>query len=55
LIAYLSLAAEDRLALIDDTSTQTLVWTDSNGQKRQATLPLVIFNQRSGVFELGLP
>lgn len=46
LIAYLSLAAEDRLALIDDTNTQTLVWTDSDGQRRQATLPLVIFNQR---------
>lgn len=45
LIAYLSLAAEDRLALIDDTNTQTLVWTDSEGAGRQATLPLVIFSQ----------
>jgi hypothetical protein len=45
LIAYLSLAAEDRRALIDDTDTQTLVWTDSDGKQRQATLPLVIFNQ----------
>ena len=46
LIAYLSLAAEDRRALIDDTSTQTLVWTDGDGNQRQATLPLVIFSQR---------
>lgn len=46
LIAYLSLAAEDRAAFIDDTHTQTLVWTDSDGHGRQATLPLVIFNQR---------
>jgi hypothetical protein len=45
LIAYLSLAAEDRRALIDDTSTQTLVWTDGDGNHRQATLPLVIFSQ----------
>jgi Protein of unknown function (DUF3375) len=45
LIAYMSLAAEDRGALIDDTDTQRLVWTDSDGKQRQATLPLVIFNQ----------
>ncbi len=46
LVAYLSLAAEDRLALIDDTRTQTLAWADDEGRRRQATLPLVIFNQR---------
>jgi flagellar motility protein MotE (MotC chaperone) len=45
LVAYLSLAAEDRHALIADADTQTLVWTDSDGQVRQATLPLIIFNQ----------
>jgi hypothetical protein len=47
LITYLSLAAEDRLALIDDTATQTLSWTDTDGVRRQATLPLVVFNQRA--------
>jgi hypothetical protein len=47
LITYLSLAAEDRLALIDDTATQTLSWTDTDGIRRQATLPLVVFNQRA--------
>jgi hypothetical protein len=46
LIAYLSLAAEDRAAVIDDTGTETLVWIDDEGVRRQATLPLVIFNQR---------
>jgi hypothetical protein len=46
LVAYLSLAAEDRLTLIDDTRTQTLGWTDDAGRRRQATLPLVVFSQR---------
>ena len=46
LIAYLSLAAEDRLAVIDDSGAQTFVWADEKGRRRQATLPLVIFNQR---------
>jgi len=46
LIAYLSLAAEDRLAVIDDTGAQTFAWTDETGRRRQATLPLVVFNQR---------
>jgi hypothetical protein len=47
LITYLSLAAEDRLALIDATATQTLSWLDAEGVRRQATLPLVVFNQRA--------
>jgi hypothetical protein len=46
LVTYLSLAAEDRLAVIDDTGAQTFVWTDEAGRRRQATLPLVVFNQR---------
>jgi hypothetical protein len=58
LVAYLSLATEDQLALIDDTNTQTLVWTDSDGRGRQATLPLVIFSRVSrdtAVFDWGSP
>ncbi len=46
LIAYLSLAAESRSAVIDDRSKQTLSWMDSAGIERRATLPLVIFSQR---------
>jgi hypothetical protein len=45
LVAYLSLAAEDGAALIDDGRTQTLSWTDPAGSRRRATLPLVIFSR----------
>ena len=45
LIAYLSIAAEDRMALIDDHDTQTIRWTDQTGDVRQATVPLVIFSR----------
>lgn len=43
LVAYFSLAAEDRAAIIDDTQSQTLIWADSDGIQRQATLPRVVF------------
>jgi hypothetical protein len=45
LVAYLSLAAEDRHALIEDTQKQTVHWTDDAGHERQATLPLVIYSR----------
>jgi flagellar motility protein MotE (MotC chaperone) len=45
IIAYLSLAAEDRMAVIDDGRRQTLAWTDAAGKARRATVPLVIFNR----------
>ena len=44
-MAYLSLAAEDEGAAIDDRAKQTLEWTDEAGVRRQATLPLVIFSR----------
>ena len=47
LVTYLSLAAEDRLALIDDTAKQTVSWIDAEGIRRQATLPQVIFTRRA--------
>jgi Protein of unknown function (DUF3375) len=47
LVTYLSLAAEDRLALIDDSAKQTVSWTDAEGVHRQATLPRVIFTRRA--------
>lgn len=48
LVSYLSVAAGDDCAVIDDRSRQTITWTDHDGCPRQATLPLVIFS-RSGM------
>jgi hypothetical protein len=45
LIAYLSVAAEDDGATIDDRMKQTLEWMDESGARRQATLPLVTFSR----------
>jgi hypothetical protein len=45
LVAYLSLAADDRRAVIDDDHRQTVTWTDATGQARQATLPLVVYSR----------
>lgn len=45
LVAYLSLAADDGKALIDESRTQTVAWTDGRGHGRQATLPTVIFSR----------
>ena len=45
LIAYLSLAADDARAVIDDQHKQTIEWTDKDGHRRQVTLPLVIFGR----------
>ena len=42
-VAYLSLAAEDNHALIDDEHKQILAWTDATGCQRQATVPLVVY------------
>lgn len=46
LVAYMSLAAERRFAVIDDASKQTIHWTDDVGSWRQATLPLIIFTRQ---------
>jgi hypothetical protein len=43
LVAYLSLAADDEAAIIDDRERRTVVWVDDEGRRRQAVLPLVIF------------
>jgi hypothetical protein len=43
IVAYLSIAADDSHALIDDEQKQTLVWTDPTGCERQATVPLVVY------------
>jgi hypothetical protein len=43
LVAYLSLASDDRAAVIDEERRQSIVWTDTEGRHRQASVPLVIF------------
>ncbi len=45
LVAYLSLAADEKTAVIDDTNTQRFSWSDDAGRTRRATLPLVIFSR----------
>ncbi len=45
LVAYLSLAADDGKALIDESRMETVAWTDQRGDSRQATLPTVIFSR----------
>ena len=45
LIAYLSLAAEDRRAQIDERRTQAIDWLDSEGRPRRATLPVIVFSR----------
>lgn len=45
LVAYLSLAADDGNAIIDDSIPQTVVWTDDTGRTRRATLPTVVFTR----------
>jgi hypothetical protein len=43
LVAYLSVASDDRFAVIDDTRTDQISWCDADGAVKQATLPCVIF------------
>ena len=43
LIAYLSLAADDAKAVIDDARPEAVDWIDESGSLRRATLPTVIF------------
>jgi hypothetical protein len=43
LVAYMSLAADDRNAAIDDRQQQQLFWSDREGRTREATLPLIVF------------
>lgn len=43
LVTYMSLAADDRNAAIDDRQQQRLVWRDREDRTREATLPLIVF------------
>lgn len=43
LVTYLSLASEDPAAIIDEQRREAIVWTDAEGRRRKASVPLVIF------------
>ncbi|MCL4765299.1 MAG: DUF3375 family protein [Hyphomicrobiaceae bacterium] len=43
LVAYISLASDDPAAIIDGQQCESIVWTDADGRRRQATVPLVLF------------
>jgi len=45
LVTYLAIAAEDAGGLIDDRKTQTVTWTQADGQQRRARMPLVVFSR----------
>ncbi len=45
LVAYLSLAAEDGRAVLDEDAAETVAWTDSEGRQRRAHVPRVIFSR----------
>lgn len=45
LMTYLSIAAKDRGAIIDEATRQSIGWLDSQGLKRRATIPRVIFTR----------
>jgi hypothetical protein len=42
-IAYLHLASKDDAALVDPDTTRPLAWTDPDGRRRIAHMPMVIF------------
>jgi len=44
-VAYLSLAADDPHAIIEDEQRQSVRWTDSSGTERRATVPLVVYSR----------
>ena len=49
LLAWLSLASQDRRTLFDESHRDTLCWTDTNGVVRHVRLPRIIFNRQESV------
>jgi hypothetical protein len=45
LVTYLTIAAEDQAALIDDASPQSVVWSDAVRGVRRASIPRVVFTR----------
>lgn len=46
LATYLKLATQDVAAVIDDERSERIAWVGSDGKRREATLPMVIFTLR---------
>ncbi len=47
LVTYLAIASEDRNAVIDETRTEHVIWTDNEGRSRQARVPVILFNRET--------
>jgi len=45
LVAWLTLASEDRKSLFDEDTRASVAWLDATGKPRRATLPRVIFTR----------
>ncbi len=45
LVTYLAIAAEQSAALIDESQTQQVAWTQADGRQRRARIPLVVFSR----------
>jgi hypothetical protein len=48
LVTYLAIATEDPLAVIDETRSESVTWTDPDGRQRRARMPVILFT-REGV------
>jgi len=45
LVAYLGIASDDARAMIDETRETRIAWTDTDGRRRRAIMPIVIFGR----------
>lgn len=45
LATYLKLATTDLTSAIDDAADEVVQWVDANGQRRSATVPLIIYTR----------
>lgn len=45
LVAYFSIAAESDNAVIDETRTEIVLWTDEDGRARRVTMPMVVYTR----------
>ncbi|MEM1411209.1 MAG: DUF3375 domain-containing protein [Pseudomonadota bacterium] len=45
IVTYLAIADDDASSVIDDQASETLTWTQSDGLRRQARVPLVVFSR----------
>jgi hypothetical protein len=52
LITYMSLAADDPNAQIDDTQRVVIAWQDEHGHRRRASMPTIEFRRHAPAMEL---